>query len=175
MCTQGFLGSLITNLKLLLKNYIVYTICLNKLCLVQLLSKLQLNLFFRKLNLMTPSYRKSKKRKTTYVPDEKVELAECENGISQAIFISSSFDSDESDTDSDSEDKERIASMRHTPNRHFKQILNDYDQNQSKLEPDHCYEWVKGEMKYVNLPENELLLSDAKKKVFSRTVNNSVV
>ena len=33
MCTRGFLGSLITNLKLLLKNYIVETIGLNKLCL----------------------------------------------------------------------------------------------------------------------------------------------
>ena len=116
--------------------------------------------------MVTPSYRKSKKRKTTHVPDEEVELEECQNGISQAIFIPSSFGSGESDTDSDSEDKERIASMRQIPYRSYKQILNDYDQNQSKLEPDHCYEWVKGEMKYVNLPGNELLLSDAKKSIF---------
>ena len=115
---------------------------------------------------MTPNPRRSKKQKTDHIHEEELEVEECENGTSQAIFIPSSFDSGESDSDSDSDygDKESSADVGEIPDKRYNQILNDYDENQSKLEPNHCYEWVKGEINRGKLPENVLLLSDAQKK-----------
>ncbi|OXU17580.1 hypothetical protein TSAR_003955 [Trichomalopsis sarcophagae] len=91
-----------------------------------------------------------------------LEVEELEDGTSQAIFLPSN-DSGTSDSESESELDFLVDSAEQIPKQSYSQILNEYDDNQSKLEPNHVYEWVIGEKRH-EAPCNKLLLSDPSKK-----------
>ncbi|XP_058789687.1 piggyBac transposable element-derived protein 3-like [Phymastichus coffea] len=52
----------------------------------------------------------------------------------------------------------------------YRQVLNSYEENQTKLAPNHEYEWIMGEQQYHEIPKNNTLLSDKTKK-FLKTLS----
>ncbi|XP_051162153.1 piggyBac transposable element-derived protein 3-like [Leptopilina boulardi] len=87
------------------------------------------------------------------------------------VVIPNSYDSGESDSESDSENDATAEEFFNSicnewddiPQNSYQTIRGNYTPNQQKLEPDHIFEWVDGEMKYNPKHENETLLSDSNK------------
>ena len=101
-----------------------------------------------------------RRKKSNYI--QNIEIEEQENGNSDALVIPQDDDSDYSDSDSESEDCQN--SQNDIPSVSYSQVLNNYEENQSKLEPDYVYKWVNGEKLYNNYSENNNLLSEKTKK-----------
>ncbi|XP_058801271.1 piggyBac transposable element-derived protein 3-like [Phymastichus coffea] len=96
-----------------------------------------------------------RRKKSDYV--QSIEIAEHEDGHSEALIIPDDNDSDYPSSDSESDDFDKKQNS--IPNVSYSKVLDSYDENQSKLEPDYIYSWKNGEYKYNNYPENENLLS----------------
>ncbi|XP_066592950.1 piggyBac transposable element-derived protein 3-like [Prorops nasuta] len=100
------------------------------------------------------SHPMAKRRKTSYI--QNIEVEENENGNCNAFVIPQDDDSDDSDHCSESENFDdqpkniRVLS--------YSQILNNYEENQSKLEPEYKYSWNNGEKTHnLNLTKENLL------------------
>lgn len=91
---------------------------------------------------------------------------ECEND-----FIFEKEDSDNSDSDCGSEDfgnDENSDWLVHLtdiiPKTSYEKTLEQYTDDQKKLEPNHTYEWVDGEKRIDEIPTDEFLLPESTKK-----------
>lgn len=91
-----------------------------------------------------------------------VEIEEREDGYLDAIIVPQNDGSGISDSDSEFEDLQ--ISDNEISNINYRQISSNYQEDQSKLEPNHTYVWKSGEKKYENYPEDENLLSENTKK-----------
>lgn len=79
----------------------------------------------------------------------------------QFIFLRCYSGSSYSESNSESESSN---SVRKTPNVSYRQIIDSYEEIQSKLEPHHTYKWKKRQKKHEKKFTNEYLLSDSMKK-----------
>ncbi|XP_066599987.1 piggyBac transposable element-derived protein 3-like [Prorops nasuta] len=79
-----------------------------------------------------------------------------------AIYIPSS-NSGDSSSESGSESEGCSSDILKIPNVSYRQVLDNYEENQSKLEPHHTYTWIEGEKKRKEEFKNECLLSDSTK------------
>lgn len=101
------------------------------------------------------SHSMAKRRKKSHYL-QTIELEEREDGNSEALIIPDDNDSDYSFSGCESDEFDE--KQKSIPNVSYSKVLNSYDENQSKLEPDYIYSWKNGESKYDNWPENEILL-----------------
>lgn len=115
---------------------------------------------------------KSKRQRRSHC-DDNIEIEECDNGGCNAIFLPNMNDSGNSDSESDVEcqsESDIESTSHHSKNTagiakvSYYRVLDSYSANQSKLEPEHDYDWVEGEAKYNQHLENEILLHDDTKK-----------
>jgi len=102
-------------------------------------------------------------KKQKRVSEDIIEIETCKNGENRAIYIPSSCNSGSSGSESDSESEVCSNNIRETPNVTYREVLDSYEENQSKLEPHHNCKWVQGEKKYDEEFKNECLLSDSTK------------
>ncbi|XP_066602450.1 piggyBac transposable element-derived protein 3-like [Prorops nasuta] len=114
------------------------------------------------------SHPMAKRRKTSYI--QNIEVEENENGNCNAFVIPQDDDSDDSDHCSESENFDdqpkniRVLS--------YSQILNNYEENQSKLEPEYKYSWNNGEKTHnLNLTKENLLPDKTKNFIFSTALS----
>lgn len=103
------------------------------------------------------------KRRKRSVHLQNIEIEERENGNSDALVIPQDDDSSSSESDSESEDYRN--SQNDIPSVSYSHVLNNYEESQSKLEPDYIYKWATGEKIYNHYPENENLLPDKTKQL----------
>lgn len=118
--------------------------------------------------------RKNERYDAVFIPESDYsENSDSENSGSEHSD-SENLDS-ESDFECDSEwdtDSENSPENSEIPKVSYHQVLENYEENQSKLKPDHNYEWVNGEKKYDQNLQNEILLSE---KIKSQIRNYSFV
>ena len=94
------------------------------------------------------------------VREELIEVEENENGNENAIFIPCSNDSRSSDScsESDTESEDLSSGIKNIPKISYRQVRNNYEENQKKLASNHEYKWVIGENEYHDIPKNNTLL-----------------
>jgi len=95
---------------------------------------------------------------------QNIEIEEHEGGYSDVIIIPQDDGSGVSDSGSESESEDCQISENEIPKISYHQVLSNYEEDQSKLEPNYTYVWANGEKKYDKYPENENLLSEKTKK-----------
>lgn len=76
---------------------------------------------------------------------------------------SNGSDSDDGSEDGDIEENSdwivRVTDM--IPSKSYEKVLDQYTEDQKKLEPNHLYEWLEGEKKFDESPTNEIMLSES--------------
>ncbi|XP_046745680.1 piggyBac transposable element-derived protein 3-like [Diprion similis] len=124
----------------------------------------------------------AKRQKRSHNQDH-IEIEDRVGGSFDAIFIPESNDSgDSGDSGSDSESEnspnfiDEIENDPSTaiPKTSYQKILNNYEEDQSKLEPDHNYIWEDGEKKYYEFPKNEILLPGSSREVIRNASNTQL-
>lgn len=114
-----------------------------------------------------PRQQKRQKR----VREELIEVEENENGTANAIFIPCSNDSGSSDSSESDTESDDFSNGINFPKMSYRQVRDSYEENQTKLAPNHGYEWIIGERQYHEIPKNNILLSDKTKK-FLKTLSS---
>ena len=114
------------------------------------------------------SHQKSKRQKRSY--NDNVEIEESENGEYNAIYIPDMNDSGDSSFDSEFDTESDVEllypnTFKEISNVSYRQVLDNYTENQTQLEPEHTYEWLDEEKKYNESLNNEILLFDRTKKI----------
>ncbi|KAL7293158.1 hypothetical protein TKK_0013308 [Trichogramma kaykai] len=98
----------------------------------------------------------SKRKTTRYV--QNIEIEEFEDGNCDVFVIPQ----DDDPNDSESEDTDN--SQNNMQVMSYSEVLNNYTENQSQLEPGYTYDWINGEKKYNFDLKNENFLPDETKK-----------
>lgn len=108
----------------------------------------------------------SRKKNKVGHSEPEIEVDEYENHIDM-VFIPDQNDSGDSGDESEYDDDENeemesdfIESVPHS----YRQVADSYDQDQTKLEESHQYNWVNGEKIYNDAPSVEVLLSEKDRK-----------
>ncbi|KAK0079345.1 hypothetical protein PV326_008788 [Microctonus aethiopoides] len=83
------------------------------------------------------------------VREELIEVEENENGTANAIFISCSNESGSSDSsESGSESDDFSNGITNSPKLTYRQVRDSYEENQTKLAPNHEYKLIMGKRQY---------------------------
>ncbi|XP_043461917.1 piggyBac transposable element-derived protein 3-like [Leptopilina heterotoma] len=114
------------------------------------------------------STKRKSKRQKVLSEAECFEVEEHDEHL-DVLMLPNSNDSGESDCESDSDDNsinEELENLFRNecddlPQNSYQTIRKNYTPNQSKLEPDHIFEWVDGEKKYDPQYKNETFISDS--------------
>ena len=106
------------------------------------------------------------KQKCLYRRDHILNGTEDDNNMTSDEENSNNFDCDDDSEDCDNEENSdwivRVTDM--IPSTSYEKVLDQYTENQKKIEPSHIYKWVEGEKTIDERPTNEVILSESTKK-----------